>query len=244
MNKIMVGILGFAHGHVNMYCEEWSEHPEYGVDVVAGWDHEIERLNIACNKYEFQACSDIDELLQVKDIQAVVISAETSMYAELVERAASYGKSIILQKPMAWQMRVDPQNIKMKDLIASGSLGKVFKVRRHHGLSMGLNSDFADSWHVNPKYNRDIWADDASHPFDFILWLLGMPQSITAEVESLYNPRIPMDNGVAIFRYVNGPLAEVDCSFTCAASENTTEIILERGTIIQNFGDAVSCNVP
>jgi predicted dehydrogenase len=53
-----------------------------------------------------------------------------------------------------------------------------------------------------------------------------------------------MDNGVAIFRYAGGPLAEVCCSFTCPAAENTTEVITEKGTIVQNYGDVPSCNVP
>lgn len=39
--NINVGILGFAHGHVNGYCSEWQEKPEVGINVVAGWDHDI-----------------------------------------------------------------------------------------------------------------------------------------------------------------------------------------------------------
>lgn len=34
------------------------------------------------------------------------------------------------------------------------------------------------------------------------------------------------------------------CSFTCPAAENTVEIVAEKGSIIQNYGDAPSCNVP
>jgi predicted dehydrogenase len=53
-----------------------------------------------------------------------------------------------------------------------------------------------------------------------------------------------MDNGIAIFRYPGGPLAEVVCSFTSVAAENTTEVTAEKGSIIQNYGDVPSCNVP
>jgi predicted dehydrogenase len=265
-SEIGIGILGFAHGHVKAYCEEWRN-PQYGIRLLAGWDHDPARLEEACKSFGIAGYSEAEELLGREDIQAVVVSAETSKHVELVEKAAARGKAIILQKPMAltmadadrivdavnrhqvpftmaWQMRVDPQNIEMKELLESGKMGKVFSVRRRHGLSMGLSPDFADSWHVNPEYNRDIWADDSSHPIDWIHWLLGVPESVTAEVESLYNPRIPMDNGIAIFRYPGGPLAEVNCSFTCTAAESTTEIICELGTIIQNYGDAVSCNLP
>ncbi|RAP78345.1 Gfo/Idh/MocA family protein [Paenibacillus montanisoli] len=263
---IGVGILGFAHGHVHAYCDEWKN-PELGIAVRAGWDHDSQRMEAACQQFGLQGYADADSLLERSDIQAVVIASETSRHAELVELAAARGKAIVLQKPlaltmaeadrivnavrdhqvpftMAWQMRTDPQNIQMKQWIESGELGQIFMVRRRHGLPVGLNADFADTWHVDPAANRDIWADDSAHPVDFIHWLLGEPDSVTAEIGSLYNPRIPMDNGIAVYRYSGGPIAEVSCSFTCTSAVNTTEIIGELGTIVQNYGDATSCNVP
>lgn len=260
---IKIGILGFAHGHVNSYCKEWKENQSYDIDVTAGWDHDGNRLQAAVDAFGIQPYADMQELLDRKDIKAVVIASETSMHADLVEKAAAAGKSIIVQKPlaltieqadrivaavdrykvpftMAWQMRVDPQNMKMKEIIESGVLGKIFMVRRRHGLGTHQWGGFADSWHVNPEFNRDIWGDDASHPIDFIHWLLGVPETVTAEIESLYNPKVPNDNGISVFRYKDGPLAEVFCSFTCVAAENTTEIFAENGSIIQNYGDVPS----
>ena len=76
---------------------------------------------------------------------------------------------------MAWQMRVDPQNLKIKELIDSGTIGRIFMVRRRHGLSIGLTQDSSTCWHLDPEWNRDIWADDASHPIDCIQWLFGVP---------------------------------------------------------------------
>lgn len=262
-----VGILGFAHGHVNAYCTRWRQGPGLGVDVVAGWDHDDERAADAADSLGVESCASPAELLARKDVEAVVIAAETSRHAELVEQAAAAGKTIALQKPLAltmaeadrivaavaanavpftvaWQMRVDPQNLKMKELLTAGDLGKVLMVRRRHGLSTHLWPWLADSWHVDPVANRDIWADDAAHAIDFIQWLLGPPDTVTAEIDSLLDPKIPMDNGIAVYRYPGGPVAEVCSSFTCAAGENTTEIVAEKGVIIQNYGDGPSCSVP
>ena len=134
---VQVGILGFAHGHVNSYCDEWRAHPELGVTVEAGWDHDEARLQRAVELLGLESYHDVDELLSNRKIQAVVIASETSRHADLVERAAAAGKAIVLQKPiaitmgeaqrivnaveqanvpftMAWQMRVDPQNLAMK----------------------------------------------------------------------------------------------------------------------------------
>lgn len=265
--KIGIGLLGFAHGHVSMYCTQWLQNPAHAVNLVAGWDHLPARLDKAATDFNLKACSTIDDLLARPDIQAVVIGSETSLHADLVEKAAAAGKMIALQKPLAlsmneadrivkviqhygtpftlaWQMRVDPQNIQVKDLLQSGQLGKVFMVRRRHGLATHTWPDFNQTWHVKPETNRDIWADDSAHAIDFIHWLLGVPETVTAEITSQYDPKIPMDNGLAIFRYPGGPLAEVSCSFTCLAAENTVEVFAEKGTILQNFGDVPSCNVP
>lgn len=263
-----IGILGFAHGHVSAYCRQWGSRSELGVEVVCGWDRDSERLAKAVTDFGIQAEKSAEALLERSDVDAVVIASETAWHAQLVEQAAVAGKAIILQKPMAlnlaeadrivaavkkagvpftmaWQMRVDPQNLKMREIVNSGEIGRVFMVRRRHGLPMCLRDDFAASWHVAPEWNRDIWADDASHPIDFIYWMFGKPASVSAEIVSLHNPKMPNDNGIAIFRYPDGgPLVEVSCSFTNNAAENTTEIIGEKGSIIQNYGDGPSCNAP
>ena len=261
--SIKVGILGFAHGHVNAYCTQWQQKPEHDIELVAGWDHDAARLAKSAETYHVQPYATLEECLAHPGLQAVVIGAETSLHADVVEKAAAAGKQIALQKPLAltlaeadrivaaverhgvpftlaWQMRVDPQNVQMKELMQSGVLGRIFMVRRRHGLPAQL-WDTATMWHFNPALNRDIWADDSAHPIDFLYWLLGKPESVMAEIATHL---VTNDNGIALFRYANGLLAEVSCSFTCLAAENSTEVIGEKGSIVQNYGDVPSCNVP
>jgi predicted dehydrogenase len=262
---VKVGVLGFAHGHVNSYLDKWKALPEMGVDAVAGWDHDARRLKEAAAKFGIKPCASPESLLADPSVQAVVIAAETSMHADLVELAAAAGKAVVVQKPLAltmaqggritaavnkygvpftvaWQMRVDQQNNIMKDMIKNETLGKVLTVRRRHGLTTHLGDWFVNAWHNVPEYNRDIWADDSAHPIDWINDLFGAPESVTAELVTLANDKIPNNNGIAIFRYPGGPLVEVCCSFTCVAAVCDTEIVCERGVIIHNFGDAPSCN--
>jgi predicted dehydrogenase len=267
MSNIRIGILGFAHGHVGMYCARWRAQPELGVTVAAGWDHDSDRAAANCAGFEIDNVPSAQALLGRSDIDAVAIGAETSMHADLVEAAAAAGKAIIVQKPisltmeqadrivnavertgvpftMAWQMRVDPHNVKAKSLLESGEFGKVFMVRRRHCLATQHMKDFDKLWHVKPEFNRDIFADDAAHPIDFIYWLLGMPASVFAEMGTLLNPAVPNDNGIAVYRYADGSFAEVSCSFVAVGGENTLEIICENGVIIGNYGDAPSCSIP
>ena len=267
MGITSVGILGFAHGHVGIYCARWQEQPELGVRVVAGWDHDKSRLSTNCASFALEAADSVEALLGRSDIAAVVIASETSIHADLVEQAAAAGKAIVLQKPVAltmeqadrivsavnrtgvpftiaWQMRVDPHNLKAKSLLESGEFGRVFQVRRRHCLPTQYIQDFDKSWHVNPELNRDIFADDAAHPIDFLYWLLGMPVSVFAEMGTLLNPAIPNDNAIVVFRYAHGSFGEASCSFVAVAGENTLEIVCEHGVIIGNYGDGPSSGVP
>jgi len=262
-----IAILGFAHAHVSTYCRSWQKEGAERVRRVAGYDHDAGRRAKAADELAIEPADELADVLGRDDVDAVVIGAETAHHADLVERAAAAGKAVVLQKPMAltleeadrivaavdeagvaftmaWQMRVDPQNVLMKALIEEGTFGRVYMVRRRHGLSMQRMKGIESSWHVVPAMNRGMWADDASHAMDFLLWLLGEPESVTAEVETLRSETIPDDHGIAVFRYPDGTLAEVASSFLCLAGENTTEIVGERGVCLQNYGDGPSCSAP
>ena len=240
-----------------MYMAEWRK--TGAVELVAGWDHDVERAK----KSGIPVANSVADVLG--QVDAVIITAETSRHADLVEQAAAAGKAIILQKPLAltlaeadrivtaakkvpftlaWQMRVDPHNLQIKSLLASGELGRVFMIRRRHGLPTQTWKDFDKTWHVQPALNRDIFADDAAHPLDFLYWLRGMPVSISAELSTMLNPEIVNDTGIVVLRYADGSLGEVSCSFVALAGENVTEVICEHGVIIENYGDVPSCNVP
>lgn len=259
---IKIAILGIAHGHAGMYCKVWQE-ADLGVQVVSVWDHDGERAKKAAATLKVEASASAEAAMAGAD--AVLIASETNRHADLVEAAAARNKAIILQKPlattladgarivaavqrhgvpftMAWQMRTDPQNLKAKALVQEGVLGKIFMVRRRHGLATHTWDGFEKTWHVDPAANRDIWSDDVSHAVDFMLWLLGKPETLMAEIGSLLNPKIPNDNGIILLRYPGGIIGEVSSSFTCVAGENTLEIVGEKGVLIQNFGDAPSAN--
>ncbi|MBQ3079642.1 MAG: Gfo/Idh/MocA family oxidoreductase [Clostridia bacterium] len=259
---IKVGICGFAHGHVFSYAGEWMNDPEkYNVIVTAAWDHDEKRLYESIQKFpgEIKAYTSLDEMLD-SDIDAVVVSSETGYHADICVKAANKKKNIVLYKPMAlnmkeadrivnavkengvrlsmgWQMRNDPQNIRMREIAQDEELGKVLAFRRRHGLPTHVWDNFENTWHVNPKHNRDIFADDSAHPINMMLWMFGMPKTVMCELSTMLNEKIPNDNGVALFKYENGLIAEISCSFTTSASEITTEMYCEKGSVQQYFGD-------
>ncbi|MCZ7645104.1 MAG: Gfo/Idh/MocA family oxidoreductase [Planctomycetota bacterium] len=261
--SLRIGILSFAHGHVGMYCGEIAKMDDAA--VVAGWDDNPARGKEACEKHGAEFVADLDALLARDDLDAFIVGSETSRHAGHVAAAARRGKPILLQKPMAltledcdrigeavakhnarfslaWQMRCDPQNQWMRKSVREGLVGKPLMVRRRHGLStQAWGKWFEDSWHVKPELNRGMFMDDASHAVDWFVWMFGKPKSVFAEIDTLLNPKIPDDNGVAVFRWHDGPIGIVESSFTCLAADETVLIVGSEGSIVQRWGDGTSC---
>lgn len=265
--SLRLGVVSFAHSHVNAYVEVIRDFPD--AEVVTGWDDDAERGRKQCDKYGLEFEPELDSLLARRDLDAVFVTSPTNRHAGHVVAAARAGKHVLLQKPMAltladcdaiiatvretgvkfsmcYQMRADSVNVKIKALLEEGAVGNVAIVRRRHAIPALLNPDFAQpgNWHIDPEQNMGMWMDDASHAADWFLWMLGMPRSVIAEIDNVVTHIAPDDNGVAVFRFSKGEMGVLLNSSTMLAAEATTEIYGDQGVIVQNYGDAPSSFLP
>lgn len=266
-DKIGIGVVSWAHGHVNAYAHQIRNFED--AQLVACWDDDKERGQKNAEAFGMEWQPNLDSLLQNPDVDCVIIATETNKHVDLCIAAARAGKAILLQKPMAltladcdrviaevekagiwfsmaYQMRCDPQNIRMKELVEAGEIGRVGIVRRRHCIGVLFNKGFVEGpsrWHISREANRGMWFDDASHPCDWLYWMFGKPSSVIAEIDNVLTDVAPDDTGFAIFRYPNGMMAEIHNASITIAGENTTEIYADRGVIIQNHGDGPSCMV-
>ena len=261
MAKLGIGVLSLAHGHIQSYCAEIQGFDD--ADVVSCWDDDAARGSGAAERYGMAYVDTPEAVVNDDRVDAVMIGVETYRHAEMVRLAAQAGKHILLQKPMAltledcdqiiadvddagvlfsmgYQMRQDPMNLKIKELIDDGTLGKIGIVRRRHCLNMLFNPGFHDSWHVDPVKNMGMWMDDASHAADFLPWTLGKPVSVMAEIDSILSDVVHDDTGCAIYRFENGAMAILLNSSVVWAGENTTEVYGDKGVVIQNHDDGPS----
>jgi len=264
MSAIGIGILGWAHGHVQTYASLIKNFDD--AEIIIAWDHDKARGQRCAENYGGDYSSHLEDVLDNPRVQLVIIGAETNRHPELCVAAAEAGKDIILQKPMAltlegcnaiieaversgvffslaFQMRYDPCNIKMKQMCEEGAVGRIGIVRRRHCLNLLFNESFftgPTAWHVDPVQNLGMFMDDASHAADWLYWMLGQPVSVTAEIDNILTKVAPDDTGLAIYRFENGALGYILNSSVVWTSENTTEIYGDRGVLIQNYGDGPS----
>jgi predicted dehydrogenase len=268
VSKIGIGVLSYAHGHVHSYSAEIRASEE--AELIAVWDDDLERGQGAAQTYGAEFRPHLEGVLDDAGIELVIIASETSKHADLAVAACAAGKNVILQKPMAlsladcdriieavdrngvwfslaFQMRFDPANIRMKQLIDDGSVGRVGVLRRRHCIGVLFSEAFCtgpSKWHIDPEANMGMWMDDASHATDFMYWMLGEPVSVVAEIDNILTNVAPDDTGCALYRFRQGELGILLNSSVTWAGENTTEIYGDRGAVIQNYGDGPSLAVP
>jgi len=266
--KIGIGVISFAHEHAGIYCRRLLA--EEDVRLVACWDDDEERGLAAAREFGMTYSPHLEDLLYHPQVRAVIVTCETNRHAEMVIAAAQARKDILCQKPMAltladcdrmieavekagirfmmaYQMRHDPANIKMKEIVEAGTLGKIGLLRRRHSINVLFSESFVKGstrWHFDPAKNMGMFMDDASHATDFIHWMLGYPTSVIAEIDNVLTDVAPDDTGVAVYRFPSGAMAILLNSSVTLAGENTTEIYGDRGVLIQNYGDGPSCSVP
>jgi predicted dehydrogenase len=259
-----IAILGFAHGHVHAYCGQIQRFLD--VRLVAAWDHDAVRGQTYASRYGIAFQDDLAGLLNREDVDAVIVTSETNRHAEIVEAAAAAGKAILCQKPMAttladcdriitsvertgvhfqmaFQMRCDPLNQKIKDWVAGGAVGRIGSLRRRHCINFLFNPTIAtgeSAWHIDPIANVGMFFDDAVHAADFFYWLMGKPTSVIAEIDNVLTTVAPDDTGIAVYRWPNGAMGALFNSSVTLAGENTCEIYGDEGVIIQNYDDGVS----
>src|SRR5687768_1926016 len=161
--KVGIGIVSWAHGHVNSYARRIQEFDD--ARLVGCWDDDAGRGSRNAELFGIPFSANLKDLLSNPEVECVLIASETNKHADLCVEAARAGKAILLQKPMAlsladcdriieavesarvwfsmaYQMRCDPQNIHMKRLVEAGAVGRVGIVRRRHCIGVLFNQEF------------------------------------------------------------------------------------------------------
>lgn len=179
-----------------------------------------------------KVCSDLDELLK-SDIDGVVIATPSALHAEQAIAALEHGKAVFCQKPLARNAAETRKVIdaarandrlldvdlsyrfiggmkKIRNLITSGELGKIFAVEV--GFHNAYGPDKA--WFYDAKLSGGGCVIDLGiHLVDLALWTLdfpdvthvtsrlfaqGTPLSDTSEVEDYAAARIDLGSDTTI----------------------------------------------
>jgi predicted dehydrogenase len=195
--KIAIIGFGFMGG---MHAQIYQALP--GVELAAVVDINIAGANrrLAALGLNIPAYTTLTELLASSDVQAVDICSPTGQHIELAVEAASAGKHLFIEKPLAFNtkaceqienaiqltgvfaqvghcIRFWPEYMALKSMIESGELGalKSLSLARRSARPGGGNPQH---WVNNEKLSGGAVFDMHVHDTDFVLHLFGLPQSV------------------------------------------------------------------
>jgi predicted dehydrogenase len=265
---VRLAVLSFAHSHGELWGEAFGEDPRAA--LVAAWDDDPARGRDAAARLGTPFESDLDRLLGRPDVDAVAVTAEHGRHADLVVRAVAAGKHVLCEKPMAttladcdrmiaavrqagvvfmqaFQMRFDPANRYIRDLVAAGGLGRIGIVYKRHSHPFGLLGwpHGVDDWFFDPVLaGGGAGMDEVIHSCDWLRWVFGEPESVVAETTNVTPRTAVEDNLAAVFRLRGGGLAILQSSWTELAATVTTQVFGDRGSIVQMYSDLASSRLP
>lgn len=165
-----------------------------GVEIVAGCDIELERVNAFCDTHGIEhRFTTLEQMLELCDFDALSIVTTDVTHAPLAIAAAKAGKHILCEKPLAttvadaeamveavrasgvinmvnFSYRDAPATQKAAELIHSGKLGKIYHVEAHYLQSWLTAKDWGD-WQ---KESRWLWRCSTEHGSGGVLGDVGV----------------------------------------------------------------------
>ncbi len=206
---------------------------------------------------------DITEALQRHQPDAVVVSNPTSLHLDVAIPAAEVGCHLLLEKPISHTMErvpilaniVQQKNLKVltgfqfrfhpglqhiKQLLDSDGIGAVTSVEAHWG-------EYLPGWHPWEDHRAGYAAREdlgggvlltLCHPFDYLRWLIGEIQSVSAMTAQQGGLNIQVeDTANTMFRFENGALGTVHLDYIQRPPTHTLQITGQHGRILWDNTD-------
>jgi predicted dehydrogenase len=259
MPKLAIGVVGT--GSIgNVHLTGYAAEPK-NVQIQALCDINRTRLDEMGDKYNVPAehrYRDFRKMMDNEELNAVSICVPNSLHFDAAAEAIKRGYHTLIEKPMVLTMdqarklnklhgqnpvkvmvsfshRFMPQNIKAKQIISSGKLGKPFmiRVRYAHG---GPYPGWAQSdWFYKKRLaGGGALLDMGIHAIDICQYMIGPVKSVSAEIKTLRKNIEVDDNAVMMLDF--GPdikaLGYIECGWTSQPGFAGIEIYGDKGTLI------------
>ena len=199
-----------------------------------------------------------DVLIDDPEVNAVYIATPPSSHLEYVQKVASVGKPVYVEKPMgrtyhecrqmtevceqasvplfvAYYRRRLPYFLKVKEFIDSGTIGTITMVQVTLIKSAKPDDSDPDSnWRVNPKISGGGYFHDlASHQLDLLAYFFGDIVEAQGIKNNALKLNLAEDTVSANFRFESGLIGNGVWAFTSLFQHFKDEVIIlgDKGRI-------------
>jgi predicted dehydrogenase len=227
-----------------------------GAALAAVCDVEPVRAKAFGEKFRVPYFTDMHELARTVDVDAFSVLTPSGLHAEHVVTLASYGKHIVVEKPMALTLDDADQMIRTCDkngvrlFVVKQNRFNVPVVKLREAMDQGrfgklvLGTVRVRWCRKQEYYNQDAWrgtwaldggviSNQASHHVDLLEWMMGPVESVFAKSATALVDIEAEDTAVVVLRFRSGALGVIEA--TTAARpvdlEGSISILGETGTV-------------
>jgi predicted dehydrogenase len=209
---------------------------------------------------EFSDFPQVDELKEALgrwEPEAAIISNPTSLHINMALPAAAAGCHILIEKPIShslegldvlesvlarngkraligFQFRFHPGLQQVKRLLEEEAIGRVVGASANWG-------EYLPGWHPWEDYRlsysarRDLGGGvllTLCHPFDYMRWLIGDVEAVTAEIRTSGILEIDVEDAAeVILSFGSGAMGHVHLDYLTRPSQHWLEVIGSEGTL-------------
>lgn len=207
-------------------------------------------------EYNVPWYKDYREMLEKEKVDVANILTPSGLHAKHVIDVARSKRHIVVEKPMALTLKDADRMIKvcsenkvklfvvkqnrynlaikkLKEAIEKGHFGKfvigTVRLRWCRTQSYYDQDDWRGSW----AYDGGVFANQAAHHIDMLIWMLGEVESVFAKIATRLVDIEVEDTGVALLKFKNGALGVIEATTATRPKdiEGSISILGEKGTV-------------
>jgi UDP-N-acetyl-2-amino-2-deoxyglucuronate dehydrogenase len=256
----LIGCGRIAKRHSELLGEKQIEHAE----LVAVCDAVAARAERIGRRFSLPHFTDMHEMMRSVAIDVVVVLTESGNHAEHVIALAPYGRSIVVEKPMALtlddadamiracdkagvQLFVVKQNrfnvpvIKLREALEQGRFGRLVIGTVRVRWCRPQSYYDQDPWRGTWALDGGVLSNQASHHVDLLEWMMGDVDSVFAKSTTALVDIEAEDTAVVLLRFRNGALGVIEATTAARPKDLEGSIsILGEGGSVEIGGFAVN----
>lgn len=269
---LKIALLSAWHVHTRWFVKGLEDSGEGHICVV--WDDDVTRGEKMAADLGVPFEADLDKVLAMDDIEAVMVECATTKHTEVILKAAAAKKHVFCDKALALhsdevaQIReaVERNGVKFMlsleskiigcynyatQMVKSGKLGRITAVYFRRAHMAALTDMLPDYWFDTEQTGGGVTLDLGCHGFYMLPQLCGKPKTVSCRMQELYGTGGD-ESSTTIIEFENGCIGTAHTSFVSYKMDNLLEIIGTEGILVisgepdgGNFTVLLQCkNVP
>jgi predicted dehydrogenase len=227
-----------------------------GAQLVAVCDLDVERAKVIAEKFDVPYFTDMHEMMQKIETDVVSVLTDSGSHADVVVALATYGKHIVVEKPIALtlddvdrmismcdrngvklfvvqQNRFNVPVVKLREALDEGRFGKLVMGTVRVRWCRTQEYYDQDKWRGTWERDGGVISNQAIHHVDLLSWMMGDVESVFAKSSTALVDIETEDTAAVIVRFRNGALGIIEATTATRPKdlEGSISVLGEKGTV-------------